>query len=288
MKLKALTKDPLFHFIIAGLALFAALSAASPPERPAPIVVDEANLLRFIQYRSKAFDEKTARALAAAFTPEERARITRDYIREEALYREAKALNLDADDYVVRQRMVQKTEFLAEAMASYEPADKAAARAWHEAHADDYETPASATLTHVFFSSESRAPAEAARLARAALDALNAASAGFGDAGAFGERFLFHRNYVDRTEDYIRSQLGDAVGDAVFGGAATGAWRGPFLSEYGAHLIFVAKVAPAQTPPFEAVAEAAQADANEARRQAAIDAAIASIIAKYPVAGAAP
>jgi hypothetical protein len=288
MKPREIASDPLTHFVIAGIVLYALVGAASPPDRPAPIVVNDANLLRFIQYRSKAFDEETARELAAAITPEERVRIERDYIREEALYREAKALNLDADDYVVRQRMVQKTEFLAEAMATFEPADEAAARAWRDAHPSDYEIPASATLTHVFFSSRARPPEEAAALARAALDRLNAASAGFSDAGDVGERFLFHRNYVDRTEDYIRSQLGDAVGDAVFGGGASGVWRGPFLSEYGAHGVFVAKLAPAQTPPFEAVAEAALADANEARRQAAIDEAIAAIIEKYPIEGAAP
>jgi hypothetical protein len=285
MSLKAIARDPLTHFVIAGVVLYAAISAAAPVDKPAPIIVDDANLLRFIQYRSKAFDEETARQLSAAFTPEERARIARDYIREEALYREAKSLNLDADDYVVRQRLVQKTEFLAEAMATWEPADKAAARDWHQAHASDYQVPASATLTHVFYSSETRAPEEAVRLARAALGQLNARGAGFNDAGDLGERFVFHRNYVDRTEDYVRSQLGDAIGDAVFGGAAFGAWRGPFLSEYGAHIVFVAKVAQAQTPPFEAVADAALADANEARRQAAIERSIAEIISKYPVVG---
>jgi hypothetical protein len=288
MNSREIAKDPLTHFILAGLILYVILAAAKPQERPAPIVADDANLLRFIQYRSKAFDEETARQLSAAFTPEERARIARDFVREEALYREAKALNLDADDYVIRQRLVQKTEFLAEAMATWEPANESDARAWYDAHASEYQTPAAATLTHVYFSTQSRTAEEAIRLARAALAQLNAKGAGFNDAGDIGDRFVFHRNYVDRTDDYIRSQLGDAVGDAVFGGAAPGVWRGPFLSEYGAHLIFVARVTPAATPPFADVAEAARADASEARRQAAIDKAIGDIVAKYPVEAAAP
>lgn len=278
-----IAKDPLTHFVLAGLLLYVFLAAARPPERQTPIVADDANLLRFIQYRSKAFDEETARKLSAAFTPEERARIARDFVREEALYREAKSLNLDADDYVIRQRLVQKTEFLAEAMATWEPANENDARAWYDANTSKYQTPAAATLTHVYFSTQSRTAEEASRLARAALAQLNAKGAGFNDAGDIGDRFVFHRNYVDRTDEYIRSQLGDAVGDAVFGGAAPGVWRGPFLSEYGAHLIFVARVSLAATPPFADVAEAARADANEARRQSAIEKAVADIVAKYPV-----
>jgi hypothetical protein len=38
----------------------------------------------------------------------------RDYIREEAAYREALALGLDRDDMIVRRRLRQKLEFVSD------------------------------------------------------------------------------------------------------------------------------------------------------------------------------
>jgi hypothetical protein len=42
----------------------------------------------------------------------------RDYIREEAAYREALAMGLDRDDTIVRRRLRQKLEFLSDDLAS--------------------------------------------------------------------------------------------------------------------------------------------------------------------------
>ena len=41
-----------------------------------------------------------------------------DYIHDEVFYREAQAMGLDRDDVVIRRRMRQKTELLAEEIAS--------------------------------------------------------------------------------------------------------------------------------------------------------------------------
>ena len=55
-------------------------------------------------------------------TPNELGRLVDNRVQEEILYREALAMGLDKDDTIVRRRMAQKMEFLAEDVsAAHEP-----------------------------------------------------------------------------------------------------------------------------------------------------------------------
>lgn len=281
-----LLKDPLVHFLAAGVLLFVAGSAVKPAA-PAEdtIIVDRAALLQFIQYRSKAFEATTAAAMLDGMSDAARADLVRDYVREEALSREAKALGLDSNDYVIRQRLVQKVEFLAESTAAaFDEPEEADLAAFYETNRERYISPPSATLTHVFVSTEKKSPEAARAEALAMLTELRAKNAMFNDATAHGDRFLFHKNYVDRTDDYIRSQLGDEAAAAIFDPAAPlNEWRGPYRSQYGEHLIFVASRTPARLPPLDEVRDLAVEDLGEDRHRQAIEEAIDGVVAKYRV-----
>lgn len=284
--MKKALHDPLAHFLAAGALLFAIGSAVKPAEQAENLIkVDRAALLEFIQYRSKAFEPSAAAAILDGLSPEARADIVRDYVREEALAREAEALGLGANDYVIRQRMVQKVEFLAESAAAAiaEPADADLA-AFYDANRDRYTAPPSATLTHVFVSTEKKPRAAARAEAVALLADLKSSKAGFNDATAFGDRFLFHKNYVDRTNDYIESQLGGEIAAAIFDPAAPlNEWRGPYSSQYGEHLIYVAARTPSRLPPLGDIRDVVKSDYAEDRRLEAIEKAIEAIVAKYKV-----
>lgn len=283
--MRRLLKDPLLHFLAAGLLLFVVGNAAKPP--PAPdktIIVDRDALLQFIQYRSKAFEPRAAAALFYGLDDGARALLIDDFVREEALAREAKSLGLDANDYVIRQRMVQKVEFLAEAAGAPADPSETDLAAYYSANADRYRSPPSATLTHVFISIEKKSPAAAEAEATKLLATLKAAHAGFNDATGYGDRFLFHKNYVDRTDDYIKSQLGPAIDDAVFNPTtALNQWNGPYFSPYGAHLIFITSRSPARLAPLADIADLVKVDLMEERRQQATGRAIADIVKNYTV-----
>lgn len=284
-RLAALLKDPLTHFLAAGAVLFLIASAAGPSATDDnAIIVDRAALLGHIQFRSKAFEPGAAEALLDGLSADARERLVADYVREEALDREAKALGLDAGDYVIRQRRVQKAEFLAEAAANAPEPEMSEVEAFYAENAGRYRSPAAATLTHVFISAKDRPRTEAQAKAAALLETLKADGAGFDDALHYGERFLFHRNYVDRTDDYIGSQLGPSAVAAIFAGAAPlNEWQGPVSSEYGEHLIYVTARTPARLAPLSEIADLVRADLRETRRQEAMDRAIASIVARYRV-----
>ena len=118
--LTRLLKEPLVHFLAAGLGLFVLfgiVNRGEPDTDPNVITVDRDALLTFIQYRIKAFNPALAEEKLSSLSDDELERLIDDYVREEVLHREAIQLGLDEDDYVIRRRLVQKLEFITEGFA---------------------------------------------------------------------------------------------------------------------------------------------------------------------------
>lgn len=292
-KIKPLLKDPLTHFLAIGAVFFIVASAINPPApEEKRIVVDRPALLQFIQYRSKAFEPKTAGDMLDAMSPAERDDLVHDYIQEEAVYREAKSLGLDADDYVIKQRLIQKFDFLAEsAAAGVEPTDEEIA-AYYAGHKQDYYIEPSATFTHVFFSAEARGAEGAMQAAIDMANTLETSGARFEDAVGKGDRFPFLVNYVERTFDFVVSQFGEDAAKAIFDDKGQlGVWRAPVVSSYGAHAVFVSKLTPGREPALSEiknrVAEDARRDLQAKTRDGVIDALIARYDVKLDLPGAA-
>src|SRR5512147_2822417 len=106
--MKALLREPLVHFLLLGALLFAldAWLRPSASAAPAEIVVSEA--------RVRALAQNFARTWQRPPTREEVDGLIEGFVREEVMLREALALGLDRDDAIVRKRMQQKVEFIAE------------------------------------------------------------------------------------------------------------------------------------------------------------------------------
>ena len=68
--------------------------------------------------------DRFARTWRRPPTEQELQGLVEDYVREEILYREGRAAGLDRDDFVIRRRVRQKMEFLAEDMAAAEPSEE--------------------------------------------------------------------------------------------------------------------------------------------------------------------
>ena len=273
-------RDPLLHFLVAGAVLYGVVARYAPDSGADDVIkVDRAAMLGFVQYRSKAFEPGAAERLYASFPAAERERLIIDYIREEALYREAKKLGVAENDYVIRERMVQSALFVASAGAGdAEPGAKDVAD-YFAAHAADYRVEPSVTFTHVFFAGkegESRARATAGRLARV--------KARFEDAPRYGERFPFHVNYVERTFDYVASQFGDAAAKTIFDEKTPlDRWIGPLQSEYGWHVVLISGRTPAHAPTLEEVSDRVAEDAKRAIAEKAEEKAVADAVARYRI-----
>lgn len=284
-----LLKEPLLHFMILAAGLFIVHKAVSHEDMQAlddkRIVVDRAALLTFIQYRTKVFEPKVAAARLDALSGEALQRVIDDYVREEAMHREARALGLDRDDYVIKRRLIQKIDFVAQGFAEVygDPSEEELA-SFFAAHKSEYLIEPSITFTHVFFDAKAHGRDKSEALARAELEKLNAAKAGFTEASRHGERFLYGMNYVERTEQYVRSHFGEAMTSTLFAlPAHENRWQGPLLSPYGAHLVMVTARRAGRTPTLAEVHEKVLQDARRARIREKANEAVQHIVDSYEV-----
>lgn len=282
-------RDPLTHFLGAGVGLFLLFYAVGPDGAldadSNVIVVDREALLTFMQYRSRAFDRSAFETRLDEMPPRDLDLLIDDYVREEALYREALALGLDTDDYIIRRRLVQKIEFISRGFAEASVnLDGAQLETFFEENKDDYAVAATVTFTHVFFDAEKRGAEGAFAAAALKVAELNTAVVPFADAPKHGDRFLYHLNYVERTSDYVASHFGPAMAAKLFElPAETGVWRGPFLSPYGVHLVMVTRREAGRLPELQEVRGRVEEDARQMLARERTDAAAASIVGRYDV-----
>ena len=269
-------KQPLVQFLLGGFILYLLLLVSNPEGEldDSIIIVDDASLLTYLQFQDKAFDEAQARQILEGLDEEGRARLVEDYVRDEVMVREAFAMGLDQNDDVIRQRLIQKMDFLFQGFVddAAVPSD-ADQQAYYEAHQDRYEQPAKATFTHVFFNSRNRERELAKADAEALRETLNAEQVPFEQAGRYGDRFFFLRNYVDRSEQLISDHFGPDMTKALFEAEPDGQWIGPFSSRFGEHLVMVRSIADARALSLEEAKDQLLEDIrierrDEARRQA--------------------
>ena len=162
--LQKISHDPLVHFLAAGVVLFVLFGLIKPSadkqNSADRIQVDEATLLSFIQYRTKNFDPDQARQRLESATATELAALIADFVREEALHRQALELGLDQNDYVIRRRLVQKLEFVATGLGQeVETPGKDDVSIYFDANQEKYRIGAALTFAQVFFSSDKRGEA---------------------------------------------------------------------------------------------------------------------------------
>ncbi len=284
-----LLKDPLLHFLVLGFGLFALYAFISPDavpdDNPKRITVTREALLTLVQYRTKTFQPQLAASRLDNMSKAQLKRLIDEYVREEALSREAKALGLGREDYVIKRRMIQKVEFITQGFA--DAAIKVSdddLKIYYDKHRDKYREPGNITFTHVYFKSDGRGMNAAVALAKAELQRLQAQSAVFSDAPKFGERFPYGVNFVERTREHVASQFGQDMTAKIFElSPDDNRWQGPFASSYGAHVVMIIKKTDARTPSFDSVKDRVESDVVRERRKALSDKAVQAIVEGYKI-----
>ena len=237
-------KEPLFHFLLCGFLLFLYFdwyNLDSYSGGANTIEVNKENLLTLMQYRSKAFQGDYFSDKFDALTEPERQQLVDDFIMEEVLYREAKKLKLAEDDYIIKKRMIQKVDFLYENKVDNNIAlSPDSLLQYYEDHKIAYQQPSVFTFTHTFFKVEEENSVEQERKASSLLRKIQKTKIDFDEVKRYGDRFLYHNNYVEKDQDYIASHFGNLFADSVISlEADTKNWKGPFLSDHGYHIVLL-------------------------------------------------
>ena len=121
-------REPLLHFLLLGVVLFAANHyferGRGGVESSKQIQLTGDDLAQLIL----VFQAQWRRDP----TPDELSRLVESKIQEEVLYREGLAMGLDKDDTIVKRRLAQKLQFLAEDVATAREPTVAELNAWYE------------------------------------------------------------------------------------------------------------------------------------------------------------
>ena len=271
-RLPVLLREPLVHFILAAFAIFFGWNALSGAN---------ANAQRTIRVTSADL-ERLASVYAAESgalpSSEDMVAMVNDYVRDEALAREARRLKLDEGDTIVTRRLAQKMTFMVADLAQEKAPDEATLREWYETHADRFTEPQKVTFSHVFFSEDVRGAAAEA-YADAALGALNAGA----DWQKAGDPFMLQRTYGDLPAREAVRLFGPDFAQALAATPASDQWTGPVRSALGLHLLLVSANTPPHLKPFEDVRGAVLADWQDETRRDDNEKAIQDIISRYKV-----
>ncbi len=257
--LKKYAHEPLLHFVVIGLILLGLVETLHPnsdsyTQSQNTIAFDQDKIIQFLQFQNKAFNIDNAKAKWLSMSEYEKSQLMTDYIREEVMYREALSLGLEKDDQIIRRRLIQKIEFINRGFQSdVAKIDEKEIEGFFNQHQQEYLIDPAITFTHVFFDQKIYGD-KTQQTANNTLQTLNDKKVPFEQASQFGQRFLFHRNYVDRTPAFVASHFGNEFSKSAFKLAKGNTWYGPIVSKYGQHLLMISKNQPSREPKLEEVA----------------------------------
>jgi len=242
-------RHPLTIFLVVGALLFAVDRWRSTDS----IVIDQAVAERVAGLWETQMgtppDPETLDALLTA------------WLREEVFYREALRRGLDADDTVVRRRLVQKLEFLVQDMTPGAVSDGVLAT-YFEGHRERYRLPERWT-----FEQQQYATAEEAEAALEALRRGEALPRGLED---------LPRHFVGKSQAELQQALGSTLASAL-PEVPPNLWVGPLESPFGSHLL------PSEVPPLSFVAPRVRTDYLRDAREASLDRFYQSVRGRYGV-----
>jgi hypothetical protein len=270
-------REPLVQFLVAGALLFAAYQALSPSVRQG--VGTDAHTIELTDADLRQLSVGWLAQGRPAPTPDEMQALVEARVREEVLYREALALGLDRDDTIVKRRLAQKMDFLAEDLSELRQPTTADLAAFLEQHPERFSEPPRVSFRHLYFSPDRRS-ARAREVAERARTALIGKGADGGD--SLGDRFMFQDYYAERAPEQLAKDFGPAFANSLFA-LAPGSWQGPIESGFGWHLVFVESLSAARAPALEEIEPEVEKAWVEAERRKVREQLYAEMRSRYQV-----
>jgi len=267
-------KEPLLHFLLIGALLFVAHGLMTQRDEPmfGRIVVTQGK----IEHLRATFSRVRQRPPTSA----ELDGLIQDYVREEVLVREAKALGLDRDDTVIRRRLRQKMEFVADdSAAQAEPTEQELGE-FLAKHPKVFFLESHVSFRQVYLNADRRngtLKQDAARL----LAELNQASAK-ADFRKLGDATLLSSELVDVRPSEVTRQFGDEF-TRQMAQLPAGEWHGPVTSGYGVHLVSVGERKPGRMPELREVRAQVAREWADARRRESNEAFYQNLLKRYTV-----
>jgi hypothetical protein len=266
-------REPLVHFLLLGATVFFVFDRfrTEPRVGEEQIIVSAGKVEHLAAIFSRTWQRPPTRA--------ELEGLIDDYVREEVAYREGKQLGLDQDDTIIRRRIRQKLDFVAEDLANeFEPSNEELV-AYFDQHQEEYRVDPNLSFRHVFFNPE----LHEGRLEQDAAEVLDALRSDPQIAvEELGDRTLLEYRYEDVSQADITNLLGGEFASAAIG-LEPRSWHGPIPSAYGFHLVYVEKREPGRLPEFDAVRQNVLLEWQHQHRQKLTEDFYQGLLKKYSI-----
>ena len=230
--MKALFKEPLTWFILAGALIFFLDYQVFADRDENDTIVVSPELIQGIARQEAA-------VRGHPLDEEEIDLLIRRYVDEEVLVREAYRRGIDQNDGRIRKILLEKMHFLLG--ENPELPEEGELESWYRERAHYFGLPERRTLRHVYFEIS---PGNEKDI----LDELRAQA----DPVSLGDPFWLGSRLERYTKPDLEAVLGEDFAEYVFT-AAPGEWAGPVPSSRGIHLVRVETVTPGRIPEFEEV-----------------------------------
>jgi len=254
-------KEPLIHFLLLGVLIFLVYDQlAGKGSAPDEILISRGQQENLLNTFSRTWQRPP--------TPQEFQGLLKDYIRQEIAYRQSQSMGLDQDDIVIRRRLRQKLELLAEDVASLAAPTEQELQAYLESQPDDFRVEPRLTLRQIYFSLDRRGAAAE----QDALELLRSITTGgpVADFRELGDPLPLPPDIRDLREGEVARLFGTVFTEGLKGLEA-GRWSGPVESGFGLHLVFIEERVAGRAPALEEVRAAVQREWLSQRRREAVD-----------------
>lgn len=267
MSIGKLLREPLLHFLLIGTALFVLFGLVSPGDSDSKrIVVTQAQVDDLVrQYQS---------LWSRAPTAVELQRLIETQVHDELVYREGRSLGLDRDDAVIKRRVRQKYDLMAEEENSLGAPTDAQLEGYRVAHPAQFMQPAVVSFDQVFFNQATTSPE--------VLDVARAALVRGAEPASQGQSSLLPTHVTDSALDLVARDFGTQLAKEI-ATVPVGQWVGPLISGYGVHLVRVNARSAAELPPLAQVRASVEREWENDQRNRAREASYARLRADYTV-----
>lgn len=254
-------KEPLLHFLVLGALVFIFYNAVSG-DTPGD---DEIIVTRGVQ-------EHLVRGFSRAWqrlpTPAEFNGIVEDWIREEIAYREGVSMSLDTDDTIIRRRLRQKMEMLAEDIVSLAEPTTEDLQAYLVENQDKYLAEPEYTLRQIYFSGDRRGEAVLQDAEQALL--LLTTGPQISNPETMGDPLSLPHRFVREPQRGLESAFGRDFAQSI-AELERGVWQGPVRSGFGLHLVLIEDFVPGGPLTLEQAEREVRRDWENDRRIDAIN-----------------
>ncbi|MDC3189102.1 peptidylprolyl isomerase [Pseudoalteromonas elyakovii] len=244
--IKKVVKDPLIHFIVIGAVLFWAYfsfveNSNTATDDDSHIVIDQQELDHLTSlWKLQWKKEPQTKDLKA---------IIDHYLRQEVFYREAMKLNLDHNDAIIRKRLAQKMEAVANDLSTLmSPPTDEVLKDYFQSNQSLFMLPPAVQFEQVLFlESEHNLEAEIAQVLTNLRRDQNIPA-------TRSQKLSVSNSWELTAHNIIDNSFGKSFTKAL-NSAPLNTWFGPVDSGYGKHLVRVSHRQDATLPDLEHVKE---------------------------------